>query len=204
MNLLSSLRNDSASKVGIFLLISIQLSHYKWNYSELCLVFTIYLFIYLLSVSLSSFPPHSVPFPITHPFFFERVRATPGYPPHLGTSSLCRVGCILSHEGQIRQSTWGMDSTDRQQTDNSVRDSSCSSCWGNHMETELHICYICARGPHSTCEYSLVGGSVSENSQVSRLVNSVGFPWSSHSLGALSCFDFCSSTSFPEFLNFVV
>jgi hypothetical protein len=44
------------------------------------------------------------------------------------------------------------------------------------METELHICYICAAGliPPRVC--SLVGGLVSENSQGSRLVDSIGHP----------------------------
>jgi hypothetical protein len=30
------------------------------------------------------------------------------------------------------------------QAGNSFRDSPCSSCWGTHMETELHICCIYA------------------------------------------------------------
>jgi hypothetical protein len=39
------------------------------------------------------------------------------------------------------------------------------------METELHVCYKCARGVHS-----LVGGSVSKSSQRPRVVDSVGSP----------------------------
>jgi hypothetical protein len=44
------------------------------------------------------------------------------------------------------------------------------------MKTELHICYTCAGalGPDHVC--SLIGGSVSDSSQESRLVDSVGLP----------------------------
>ena len=44
------------------------------------------------------------------------------------------------------------------------------------MKTELHICYTCAGalGPDHVC--SLVGGSVSDSSQESRLVDSIGLP----------------------------
>jgi hypothetical protein len=44
------------------------------------------------------------------------------------------------------------------------------------METELHICYIRAGGFTSAHVYSLVGGSVSESFQGSRLGYSVGLP----------------------------
>ena len=44
----------------------------------------------------------------------------------------------------------------------SFRECFCSSCWQTHIETELHICYVCARGLITACVYSLVGGSVSE------------------------------------------
>jgi len=60
------------------------------------------------------------------------------------------------------------------QIDNSFRDSPLSSCWGTHMETELHICYICAGGFSPAVVLCSVGGSVSESSQGSRLANSVG------------------------------
>ena len=45
------------------------------------------------------------------------------------------------------------------------------------MRTKLHICYICRGwdlGPDYV--YSLVGGSVSESPQESKLVDSVGLP----------------------------
>jgi hypothetical protein len=47
---------------------------------------------------------------------------------------------------------------------------------GGVMDTELYICYICAGGlgPAHVC--SLVGSSVSESSQRSRLVDTVGPP----------------------------
>jgi hypothetical protein len=56
------------------------------------------------------------------------------------------------------------------------------------METELHICYICARGLLLVCLCSLVDGSVSESSQRSRLVDSVGLPVEFLSPSGLSIF----------------
>jgi hypothetical protein len=44
------------------------------------------------------------------------------------------------------------------------------------MKLELHIPYICAGGPRSAHACPLVGGSVSESSQESRSVDSVGCP----------------------------
>ena len=44
------------------------------------------------------------------------------------------------------------------------------------METKLLICYICAKGLGPACAHSLVGGSVSERLQGSRLVDSVDLP----------------------------
>jgi hypothetical protein len=44
------------------------------------------------------------------------------------------------------------------------------------MRTELCTCYFCVRGQSPASECSLVGGSVSEISQASRLVGSVGLP----------------------------
>jgi hypothetical protein len=51
-----------------------------------------------------------------------------------------------------------------------------SSCWGIHMETDVACLYICAEAITSFYLCSLVGGSVSESSQRSRLVDSVGPP----------------------------
>jgi hypothetical protein len=42
------------------------------------------------------------------------------------------------------------------------------------MKTKLHICYICAVGLRPEHECSLVGGSVSGNTQGSNLVGSFG------------------------------
>jgi hypothetical protein len=39
----------------------------------------------------------------------------------------------------------------------SFRENHCSSCWGSHVETELHVCYICAGGPAPALVYYLVG-----------------------------------------------
>lgn len=44
------------------------------------------------------------------------------------------------------------------------------------METEVHIAYICARDLRAACECFLVGGSVSESPQESRLIESAGLP----------------------------
>jgi hypothetical protein len=52
----------------------------------------------------------------------------------------------------------------------------CSSCWGTHMETEFHFYYIHARHLCPSCICYLVGGSVSESSQGSRLLDFVGLP----------------------------
>ena len=56
------------------------------------------------------------------------------------------------------------------------------------METELHVCYICAGGLGPDHVYYLVGGSVSESSQGSSLVDSVGLLWSFHSLQGFKSF----------------
>jgi hypothetical protein len=42
------------------------------------------------------------------------------------------------------------------------------------MRMELHVCYMCTGGLISAYVCSLVDGSVSESSQGSRLVDSVG------------------------------
>lgn len=44
------------------------------------------------------------------------------------------------------------------------------------METELHLCYICAGGLVPACVGSVVGGSVSVSSQRFKLGDSVGPP----------------------------
>jgi hypothetical protein len=44
------------------------------------------------------------------------------------------------------------------------------------MDTELHVCYICAEGLHPVRVSCLVGGSVSESYPGPRLVESVGLP----------------------------
>ena len=62
------------------------------------------------------------------------------------------------------------------QLDHSFRDSPLPVVGVTHMETVLHICYICARGLGPAHVYSLIGGSVYESSQGSRLVDSVGLP----------------------------
>jgi hypothetical protein len=58
------------------------------------------------------------------------------------------------------------------------------------MKTELYICYICAGGVGLAC-VSLVGGSISESPQVSRLVESIGLP--------VEFLSTLSPQSFPQF-----
>ena len=63
------------------------------------------------------------------------------------------------------------------QAGSSFRESSHSSCWGTHVKTKLHICYICVRGRLcSAYVSSLVCGSVSEDVQGFMLVDYVGLP----------------------------
>jgi hypothetical protein len=62
------------------------------------------------------------------------------------------------------------------QTGNSFRDSPCSSIFGIHMKTDLHICYICVGGLGPDCISCLVRGSVSESPQGTKLVESIGLP----------------------------
>ena len=52
------------------------------------------------------------------------------------------------------------------------RECLCSSCWGAHMENELHICYICAEGRDPACVCSLAGGLVSESSHINYYTHS--------------------------------
>lgn len=49
-----------------------------------------------------------------------------------------------------------------------------SSCRGTYIETKLPIYYLCSQVLIPACVWSLVGGSISESSQGSRLVDSVG------------------------------
>jgi hypothetical protein len=51
-----------------------------------------------------------------------------------------------------------------------------SRCWETHMETKLHVCYICAGGLSPAHVCYLVGGSASESSQRSRLVDFIVLP----------------------------
>ena len=65
------------------------------------------------------------------------------------------------------------------ETGNRFRDSPCSSFGETHIkkhENQMHICYICVGNLGSAHVGSLVGGSVSESPQGSRLVDSVGLP----------------------------
>ena len=57
----------------------------------------------------------------------------------------------------------------------SFRDTPHSSCWGTHIQTELHVSYLCVRGRNPDHVCSFIGGSISESSQGSKLVDSFGF-----------------------------
>ena len=63
------------------------------------------------------------------------------------------------------------------------------------METEVHIAYICARDLRAACECFLVGGSVSESPQESRLIESAGLPIPFRAFSP----SFYSSTRVPKF-----
>ena len=58
----------------------------------------------------------------------------------------------------------------------SYRDTVCYSSWRTLLQTELHICYICARSLSPVSVWYLVGGSVFECPQGSRLVESSRLP----------------------------
>lgn len=66
------------------------------------------------------------------------------------------------------------------------------------MEPEVHMCYICARGPVHVC--SLVGDSVSECSLKSGLGDSVVLPVGSHLFSAFSP-SLSSSIRVPDLLE---
>ena len=60
---------------------------------------------------------------------------SPGLCFHHGTSTLFRI----STPSIIKNCLWRVSITVK-----SFNNSPCSTCSGTHMETELHICYICA------------------------------------------------------------
>jgi hypothetical protein len=64
------------------------------------------------------------------------------------------------------------------QASNRVKDSPCSSCWRTHMETNLHLCYICARLGWVTSSPCMLFGwwFTPWEPQGFRLVDSVGLP----------------------------
>lgn len=70
----------------------------------------------------------------------------------------------------------------------SISKSLCSRCQRAHKETELHVLYICKQPLVHVSVCFLIGGSVSESSQRSRLVYSVGLSVQrSHPLQDLQC-----------------
>lgn len=98
-------------------------------------------------------PPHVDP-PRIPPSFSPLRRWNP--PPHIyplhypipNLSHQVTTGLGISFPTEARQ---GSPQTDRQQSQG--QPFPCSSCWGTHMKTKLHICYICL------CVWSGGGGS---------------------------------------------
>jgi len=91
--------------------------------------------------SLLLIPPHTVPQSLL-PFSSEKVEDPLGILPPWHNKSLQD----WSYPLPLRPDKAGQLGEYISHIDNSFRDSSCSSCWGTHMKTKLHICYICAGG----------------------------------------------------------
>ena len=54
-----------------------------------------------------------------------------------------QVSVRLAHPLSLRPDRAALLGNGYHSQDYSFRESLHSSCWGTHMETELHICYIC-------------------------------------------------------------
>lgn len=61
----------------------------------------------------------------------------------------------------------------RFQSGYSFKNNSWSTCWGKYMETKEKVCCICAKLLSPVHVHLMIGGSVSENCEGSRLVDSV-------------------------------
>jgi hypothetical protein len=98
-----------------------------------------------LSVSLFIYIQSHISSPLqslsAHPYspFTLRVLGPPSYPPSLAHQISAGLG--ISFPSEDRQGSpigkWIV------QSGCSFTESPLSSCWGTHMETKLHICYIC-------------------------------------------------------------
>ena len=110
----------------------------------------IYLFIYIfIHFTPWMLHPTASPFTACLPLSCEWVRApmwNPGALAHQLSSWLTNFFY------------WGQLGIWFPQTVNSYRDSPCCTYWGTHMETELHICYICTICHDPATVYFLVGG----------------------------------------------
>jgi hypothetical protein len=146
----------------------------SWLHNLLSFLLKIYLFILHSNIS-----PLSPQYPLTQilPQFYPPHPPTNYQPPLLppqtftsqhhpqshpspSTSSHCSTRCILSCWGQARGPGFAVSQTIRE-VGSRFRDSLCSSCWGTHMKTKLHIWYIYAEGLGPACAHSLVGGGFS-------------------------------------------
>lgn len=117
--------------------------------------------------------PSSYPFQFVFPLFYERIGTPSGYPPTLAHHVCAGLGSFSPTETR-QGSPVGKQNT---QSDYNFRDSLCSSCSGGDppRNCAAHLVQMCQGPPSSPCMF-LVGGSVSEASQGSRLFDSVGFP----------------------------
>lgn len=100
----------------------------------------------------------------------ERPHPTPVYQPTLAHQVTAGSGTSSPTEARQDNTARGRDT----EVGNRVRNNHHSNCWGTHMETKLHICYICSGDLGSAPASSLVGGSVSVSPHGPRLVDSVG------------------------------
>jgi hypothetical protein len=136
-----------------------------------CIYVCMYLCMYIPIADPILVFPHKVPPPC--PFPYSSVRLDLSWVLlHPGASNICRIRCILSHWGQTRQPGWEMDTAVRLQL---WEQTLLQLLEDPHGDWAVHLLYMC-QGLIPALICSLVGGSVSESSQGSRLVDSVGLP----------------------------
>lgn len=123
--------------------------------------------------------PQSSQWPLMQNFpSFHTALLCEGRTPPLGNDAqnypTAVLGASSPTEASQCGSFWRTGPIDRQTTESS--DSPCSSCKETSMTNKLLICDISAGSTVQASAYSLVGDSVSGNSQGWRLIDSVGLP----------------------------
>lgn len=148
-----------------------------------------------LLICISLFTSQILPAPLSqmpslHPLSssLRRWQCVPGYPPTLVLQVSARLGASSPTEARLDSPVgeW------IPQSGYSFRECLCSSCWGIHMETELHVYYIGAWGTlfQPTCVLWLVAQSLRDLSNPGYLTLLV-LLWGSRPLQGLQ--------SFPQF-----